>query len=349
MPRTRKGRVGRSAGVAEHRVARHRTRIRLARTTSFTRVSALACVVALALAGAPGGAGAQASQSVADARAEIDTTAGQWFAAQTEAANLDLRIQTLTKTMATMNRRVDQLRVVANARSVELYESNSQMLDGIIGDSPIEIGRRAALIGQANSDGQHTIDQLQASISDLDSQRTDLRNAEATQTQTMHYLSGRRRTLDTQLISLEEQTSKVASTDAVAVIHRTSQPSTTAAPTRPTVIALTSAPTPPPASTSTSTGPAAPPDTGQVNPHHNDPFLVCTRARESNGDYSVVSSSGYYGAYQFAPTTWNVTASHAGRLDLVGVLPSHASPYDQDQMAWTLYQWQGDGPWGGRC
>ena len=57
----------------------------------------------------------------------------------------------------------------------------------------------------------------------------------------------------------------------------------------------------------------------------------------------------YYGAYQFAPTTWNVTASHLGRLDLVGVLPSQASQYDQDEMAWALYQWQGNAPWGGRC
>ena len=144
--------------MAEHRVARHRTRIRLARTTSFSRVSALACVVALALAGAPSGAGAQTSQSVATPGPQIDSTANQWFAAQTESANLDVQIQTLTKTMATMERRVDELRVVANARSVQLYESNSQMLDGIIGDSPLEIGRRAALIGQANSDGQHAID-----------------------------------------------------------------------------------------------------------------------------------------------------------------------------------------------
>jgi septal ring factor EnvC (AmiA/AmiB activator) len=345
MPRPPNGRVGRSAGVAEHRVARHRTRIRLARTTSFSRVSALACVVVLALAGSPSRAGAQAAQSVADARARIDTTASQWFGAQTEAANLDVRIETLTKTMATMGRRVDELRVVANARSVQLYESNGQMLDGIIGDSPLEIGRRAALIGQANSDGQHAIDQLEASIADLKSQRNDLQNAKAAQTQTMRYLSSRRRTLDAQLMSLQEQTSSVPSTEAIAVIHRTNEPATTASPTRPPAIALTSAPTPPAAST----GPVAPPDTGQVNPHHDDPFLACTRARESSGDYTVVSSSGYYGAYQFSPTTWNVTASHAGRLDLIGVLPSLASPYDQDQMAWTLYQWQGDAPWGGRC
>jgi hypothetical protein len=92
-----------------------------------------------------------------------------------------------------------------------------------------------------------------------------------------------------------------------------------------------------------------PSSSGGVSPHHNDPFLVCTRARESAGDYGAVSPSGYYGAYQFLPSTWDVTVLHEGRSDLVGVLPSHASPYDQDEAAWTLYQWQGNAPWGGRC
>ena len=26
-----------------------------------------------------------------------------------------------------------------------------------------------------------------------------------------------------------------------------------------------------------------------------------------------------------------------------------ASPYDQDDVAWSLYQWRGSGPWGGMC
>ena len=52
-------------------------------------------------------------------------------------------------------------------------------------------------------------------------------------------------------------------------------------------------------------------------------------------------SGPYYGAYQFLASTWNITARHAGRLDLVGVIPSNASPADQDAMAWSLYQWQG--------
>jgi hypothetical protein len=95
---------------------------------------------------------------------------------------------------------------------------------------------------------------------------------------------------------------------------------------------------------------AAPPASAGVHPMHDHPFLVCTRNRESRGDYQVVSSSGlYYGAYQFLRTTWDATANHAGRGDLVGVLPSTASEYDQDDLAWALYQWQGNSPWGGRC
>ena len=83
---------------------------------------------------------------------------------------------------------------------------------------------------------------------------------------------------------------------------------------------------------------------------HNDPFLACVRHRESRGNYGVINPAGpWYGAYQFAASTWNITAQHAGRLDLVGVLPSNASPADQDAMAWSLYQWQGSGPWGGSC
>jgi len=43
--------------------------------------------------------------------------------------------------------------------------------------------------------------------------------------------------------------------------------------------------------------------------------------------------------------TWNLTANHAGRGDLVDLDPRQASEYDQDEMAWTLYQWQGNRPW----
>jgi len=346
MPRPLKGRVGRSAGVAEHRVARHRIVTRLTRTTTFTRVSALACIAALALAGAPSEVAAQTSSgTIAGTRRAVDATAAEWFAAQRQAADLDLQIQTLTKTLAELQPHVDELRHDANSRAVMLYESNTQALGSVMGDNPLDIGRRAALIGQANANSQAVIDDLEASISDLTAQRKELRDARSAQAQTLRDLSSRRQTLDTELASLQAQSAATSARAALADTTRHADATAAAPePTRPATVALTAAPTSAPEPT-----PSAPPDTGAVSPHHDDPFLVCTRSRESNGNYSVVSPSGYYGAYQFSPTTWNVAASHAGRLDLVGVLPSNASPYDQDEMAWALYQWQGAGPWGGRC
>jgi hypothetical protein len=83
-----------------------------------------------------------------------------------------------------------------------------------------------------------------------------------------------------------------------------------------------------------------------------DPFLVCTRAHESDtsGGYHAISSDGVYrGAYQFLRSTWNAIASEAGRPDLVGVDPAAAAPPDQDQLALFLYHQQGAAPWGGRC
>jgi len=83
-----------------------------------------------------------------------------------------------------------------------------------------------------------------------------------------------------------------------------------------------------------------------------DPFLVCTRAHESDsaGGYRAVSPDGVYrGAYQFLRSTWNNVARAAGRTDLVGVDPAAASPPDQDQLALFLFHQVGPGPWGGRC
>ena len=99
------------------------------------------------------------------------------------------------------------------------------------------------------------------------------------------------------------------------------------------------------------TPPAAPSDyhgTPGVHPKHLDQFLVCTRAHE--GSYTSYNPAGpYMGAYQFLQSTWNSTANHAGRPELIGVPPNTATEYDQDDMGWALFQWQGSHPWGGRC
>jgi hypothetical protein len=83
-----------------------------------------------------------------------------------------------------------------------------------------------------------------------------------------------------------------------------------------------------------------------------DPFLVCTRGYESiyAGGYGAIGGGGrYFGAYQFDQVTWNGTARHLGRFDLVGVRPDDAPPAVQDFLAYELYEWQGAGHWHDRC
>jgi hypothetical protein len=98
--------------------------------------------------------------------------------------------------------------------------------------------------------------------------------------------------------------------------------------------------------------PPPPPAAPMIQAPSQDPFLVCTRAHESDtsGGYHAVSAGGVYrGAYQFLRSTWNNIAMQAGRPDLVGVDPAAAAPADQDQLALFLYHQQGAAPWGGRC
>jgi peptidoglycan hydrolase CwlO-like protein len=336
--------------VAEHRVAESRP-VTLSRTTTRARAVALACVVALGFAVVPTAATAQTGASISATRAAIDATANQWFEAQREVTALDLKIQSLTETLAPTERRVAQLQQTADARAVRLYESNTQGISSVVGGNvmtsdPLEIGRKAALIGQANEDDRVVVDELVAAISDLAARRAELVATRSAQAKTLGDLTVRRQTLDAQLALLTGQAAHAADRSRLAASVRSEAQAT--APTAPAAAEVVPVTATQPVQ-ATSIPIAVPPTHAAVSPHHDEPFLVCTRAHESNGNYSAVSGNGYYGAYQFLPTTWNVTATHAGRLDLVGVLPSVAAPYDQDEMAWALYLWQGNSPWGGRC
>ena len=78
-------------------------------------------------------------------------------------------------------------------------------------------------------------------------------------------------------------------------------------------------------------------------------FLLCVIQRESGGDYSINTGNGYYGAFQFSQSTWNVAAQDAGLSYLVGVLPSSATKAEQDTVAVALYALDGGRPWTGDC
>lgn len=66
-------------------------------------------------------------------------------------------------------------------------------------------------------------------------------------------------------------------------------------------------------------------DPGPVSTAVPDSIKEC----ESDGDYSAVSSSGYYGAWQFSVGTWQSVGG-------VG-LPHHASAAEQDHRAALLW------------
>ena len=80
-----------------------------------------------------------------------------------------------------------------------------------------------------------------------------------------------------------------------------------------------------------------------------NPFLQCVIQRESGGNYSINTGNGYYGAFQFSQSTWNIAVQAAGLSYLVGVPPSSASKAEQDTAAVALYALDGSRPWTGDC
>ena len=87
----------------------------------------------------------------------------------------------------------------------------------------------------------------------------------------------------------------------------------------------------------------APAPVGATGP--GDEALEALRICDSGGDYSAVSSGGWYrGAYQFSQDTWDSVASR-WRPDLVGVDPAAAARDDQDAMAGAIHDEAGGSPW----
>jgi len=303
---------------------------------------ALALVCASALVPAPAGA-TTTEDRIAEVRAQVDAAAERWFATQTRLGDLDAAIAEHDHAAAIARDRITESRRLLAGRARLLYEGASVGVTDAIGDTAIDSARRAHLIDKAGAFDAEVIDRLAASVEDLDHRRAELESARAEREAALAELGAERRALDEHLAELRARADRETAA-ARLVREREARPDTpTTATGEPGGSASVDPPVEPPVE------PPAPPSRG-THPHHDDPFLSCTRARESRGIYSIVSASGlYHGAYQFLPSTWDATAAHAGRLDLVGVLPSRASAYDQDEMAWQLYQWQGTAPWGGRC
>jgi uncharacterized membrane protein YccC len=290
---------------------------------------------------------AQTTSNASDLRAQADALSSRYFTALERVSSLDDDIARSEQQRDDLLARARAARAAARARALVAYTSSGTQLATLVnGNDTLETARRAHLIDQVNAHDQDVYEALHKATRALHKQEQDLRDTRRAQADALDRLKAQGAAIDAKLAQAEaqEQAQAAAVQAAAAKAATTTTTGNVPAAAAPTTT-TTSAPAP--------STPPPPPDysgTPGVSAHHDDPFLSCVRQRESGGNYSAVNPSGpYLGAYQFLQSTWNVTAAHAGRSDLVGVPANVASPYDQDEMAWALYQWQGKGPWGGSC
>jgi hypothetical protein len=121
---------------------------------------------------------------------------------------------------------------------------------------------------------------LEAAIGDLSARRDQLQAVRGTQAQNLQYLTARREALDAQLASLSGQAAHAAEHSRLtASVHTDSTPAPTAAPTGSDLASVS----PPTEIATVPVAVTAPTQSAAVSPHHNEPFLVCTRARVRKG------------------------------------------------------------------
>jgi hypothetical protein len=302
---------------------------------------------------APGARAQTTSSSASDLRSEADALSSKYFSALERVQSLDDQITTSEQQRDALLARAKEARAAARARALLAYTSAGTQLATLVdGSNTLDTARRAHLIDNVNAHDQDVYEELHKATRALHEQQRELRATRQAQANALDTLKAQGAAIDAKLAQAEAQEQAQAAAAQVAAA-KAADPTTTTTITGAAPAASVPDPTTTTAAPAAPSAPTPPPDysgTPGVNPHHDDPFLSCVRQRESGGNYSAVNPAGpYLGAYQFLQSTWNVTASHAGRGDLVGLPANLASPYDQDEMAWTLYQWQGTGPWGGSC
>jgi len=303
--------------------------------------------VPLAGPGAAQTSGASASApSAADLRAEADRLGAEYFSTLASFAQADAAVRDNEAAVADLRAKAARAKATARERALFAYKSSGSGLSAVIsGDTTASAARRVQLIDRVNARDNTAFKSFRATAKQLRAKQQALRDTRQAQEQALADLKTQGAALDAKLAEAQQREQAAAAAQAQAQAQ--AQPAQVAAAVAATTTTVA------PTTTATPSTPTPPPNysgTPGASPHHDDPFLSCVRARESGGNYSVVNPAGpYLGAYQFLQATWNGAASHAGRGDLVGVPANAASPYDQDEVAWALYQWQGSAPWGGHC
>jgi Transglycosylase-like domain len=287
---------------------------RVLATVPFGAAGAVLVAALVALAPVPAGA-QQDPVGVAQARA--DRAANTYLDALIRSLELNAEIAGLEQELAGLEVQITDLRGRARGRAVEAYKRSGTPVEVQFADDATEMdsARRTVLLDKVNARDNHAAQELGDARDDRRARQQELKAVEQEHADLLNRLKQEEDRLDSELLAAQN----ARRGPAAPPVDRLA-PSADYAP-RP----------------------------GE-HPQHNSHFLVCTRGIESGGNYRAYNGSGpYLGAYQFLQSTWNSTANHAGRGELVGVDPRDASEYDQDDMAWTLYEWKGKAPWNGRC
>ena len=291
---------------------------------------------------------AQANDAVAQAQAEVDAVAGAYFDALQRAQQLDAQISDLQARIDESRQRVTELKRITNDRAVAAYKRSGNSLGSVFLDSSgaTDTAHRIKLLDLVNAHDDDAVRVLRRSQDDLSREHQDLEAAREAQASALARLKDQDREVNAKLVAAQTQRQVAldqqlqAQQQAEAEAAAAAAAAAAAPPTPP------APPTPQPQKAAPAPVPANVVPTGGVSPHHNDPYLTCVRRHESSDNYQAFNPGGpAYGAYQFLLSTWNLAANHAGRGDLVGLDPRRASAYDQDEMAWTTYLWQGKRPW----
>ena len=241
----------------------------------------------------------------------------------------------------------------AGSGTSALFSGNQEHAQAASEYSSIAVGNITTVVDQLHS-AQAQLQTQQASLhrqqdqdrADLATQSTDLSqaNASAGQLTALHsQVTGQLASA----VAAQAQAQDAAAVAAVAAAQKEAVHSPA-----PTAHPVTTIPVTNETGTGTVTSTPVTPPSGAgadlPDPVLNS-FLQCVIQKESGGNYSINTGNGYYGAFQFSQSTWNVAAQDAGLPYLVGVLPSSASKAEQDTVAVALYALDGGQPWTGDC
>ena len=274
-------RTGRTPTRDDRRASRAAGRLRLGALVGLLVVAPV--VFAASPAPAQQGPSGGSDQGVAAAQARADQAASAYIDALFKSQELDTQIAGIQESVARLEERVAALRDTAQIHALAAYKRSGTPVVAVLGaDAPaMETARRTVLLDYLNARDDDTAAQLRKAREGLQSQQNDLQAAQQQQNDVVTQLKGEEDRLNTELSAAQNQRRRASAIAApagggLALSNYVPQPG--------------------------------------ENPHHNDPFLVCTRGIESKGNYQAYNPSGpYYGAYQFTQSTWDSTARDHAR------------------------------------